>query len=52
MIAAVGSSAKAAFVKKLGADEVICYTQEDMKERAAKITNGHFADVIFELGSV
>jgi len=39
---------KCKVAKKLGADFVINYTNEDMKEEVSKITNGKFADVIYE----
>ncbi len=48
VIAAVGSEAKAEFARSLGADEVINYRTESLKERTNSLTGGDGADVIYD----
>jgi NADPH2:quinone reductase len=48
VIAAVGSDEKAECARRNGADEVINYTTEDLKERAKALTDGRGADVILD----
>jgi len=49
VIAAVSADDKAQACKQAGADHAINYTTEDMKERVGQITDGNFADVIYEI---
>ena len=44
----VGSDAKAAKAKRLGADEVINYQRENFEERVNTLTQGRGVDVVFE----
>ncbi len=44
----VGDAEKAERAKKLGADEVILYKNEDFSEKVKKLTDGRGVDVIFE----
>lgn len=44
----VGSDAKAAKARTLGADDVINYTSEDFEARIKTLTNGRGVDVVFE----
>ena len=46
--ATVGSDAKVARAKALGADEVINYQREDFEARIKSLTGGRGADVVFE----
>src|SRR5512140_2508622 len=48
VIAAASSEEKLAFCKKHGADEVIDYTKEDLKERVKALTSGNGANVIYD----
>ena len=48
VIAAVGSDAKGTLAVSLGADEVINYTTESIKERTNELTGGRGADVIYD----
>jgi NADPH2:quinone reductase len=45
VIAAVGSAAKAETVRDAGAEEVIDYSREDVRERVKALTNGQGIDV-------
>jgi NADPH:quinone reductase len=45
VIAVVGSAAKAAVVRKHGAEEVIDYSREDLRQRVKDITGGEGLDV-------
>ncbi len=48
VIAAASTGAKLAFCKAHGADEVINYTTEDLKERVKALTGGNGANVIYD----
>ncbi len=48
VIAAASSADKLALCKEAGADEVIDYSQEDLKQRAKELTGGQGADVIYD----
>ena len=48
VIAAASSEEKLALCKKFGADEVINYTKESVKERVKTLTNGKGVDVIYD----
>ncbi len=48
VIAAVGSSAKASIVREYGAEEVIDYSREDLRERVKALTGGEGLDVCVE----
>jgi NADPH2:quinone reductase len=48
VIAAVGSAAKAATVRKYGAEEVIDYSQEDVRQRVKALTGDEGLDVCVE----
>jgi putative PIG3 family NAD(P)H quinone oxidoreductase len=48
VIVTVGSEDKAEACKKLGADHVILYKQEDFSERVRELTGKHGADVILD----
>ena len=48
VIAAVGTDAKAETAVSLGADDVIVYTTESLKERTKELTGGRGADVIYD----
>ncbi|MBM4206626.1 MAG: zinc-dependent alcohol dehydrogenase family protein [Gammaproteobacteria bacterium] len=48
VITTVSSEAKAAYVKSLGADEVINYTQDDMISSVMNLTGGKGADLVFD----
>eukprot|EP00930_Biecheleria_cincta_P056396 TRINITY_DN4252_c1_g1_i1.p1 TRINITY_DN4252_c1_g1~~TRINITY_DN4252_c1_g1_i1.p1 ORF type:complete len:346 (+),score=63.67 TRINITY_DN4252_c1_g1_i1:44-1081(+) len=48
VIAAASSDEKLAVCKELGADHVINYSKESLKDAVGKITSGAFCDVIFE----
>lgn len=48
VIAAASSDDKLAFCKERGADEVICYSREDLKERVKALTGGNGADVVYD----
>lgn len=47
-ICAVGSEEKEAYVRTLGADEVIRYDKEDLKESAKSLTNGNGVDIVID----
>ncbi len=47
-ICAVGSKEKEAYVRNLGADEVIRYDKEDLKESAKSLTNGNGVDIVID----
>jgi NADPH2:quinone reductase len=49
IIATVGSGAKAELVRSYGAEHVIDYTDESIRDRVREITGGKGADVIFDL---
>ena len=48
VIAAAGSDDKLAFCKSQGADEVVNYSKESLKESVKKLTRGQGADVIYD----
>ena len=48
VIAAVGSAAKASVVREYGADEVVDYSSEDVRERVKALTGGESVDICFE----
>jgi NADPH2:quinone reductase len=48
VIAAVGSAAKASVCREYGADEVIDYSSEDVRERVNALTGGEGVDICFE----
>eukprot|EP01103_Thecamoeba_quadrilineata_P006430 TRINITY_DN1615_c0_g1_i2.p1 TRINITY_DN1615_c0_g1~~TRINITY_DN1615_c0_g1_i2.p1 ORF type:complete len:338 (-),score=66.08 TRINITY_DN1615_c0_g1_i2:902-1915(-) len=48
VIAAASDDKKLAILKTLGADHVINYAMEDLRESVARITNNKFCDVIFD----
>ncbi len=48
VIAAASSDDKLAFCKKIGADEVINYSTENLKDRIKVLTDGRGADVIYD----
>jgi NADPH:quinone reductase len=48
VIAAAGSSEKLALCKQHGADELIDYSKESLKEAVKKLTRGQGADVIYD----
>lgn len=48
VIAAASTAEKLALCKKHGADEVIDYSREDLKERIRALTDGKGADVIYD----
>jgi len=48
IIAAASSDKKLALCKKYGADEVINYSTEDLKNRAKELTDGKGVDVIYD----
>lgn len=48
VLATAGTPEKAAFVRTLGADEAILYHDEDLLERAVRLTGGRGADVVFD----
>jgi NADPH2:quinone reductase len=48
VIAAASTDEKLAFCAAQGADEGICYAQEDLKERVKALTGGAGADVIYD----
>jgi NADPH2:quinone reductase len=48
VIAAVGAAAKASVVREHGADEVIDYSREDLRERVKALTDGEGLDVCVE----
>jgi NADPH2:quinone reductase len=48
VIACASSPEKLAFCKQHGADELLDYSKEDLKERLRALTNGEGADVIYD----
>lgn len=48
VIAAASTAEKLALCKEYGADEVINYTEENIKERVKELTDGNGADVIYD----
>jgi NADPH2:quinone reductase len=48
VIAAVGAAAKASVVREYGAEEVIDYSREDLRERVKALTGGEGLDVCVE----
>jgi NADPH2:quinone reductase len=48
VIAATSSPEKLAYCKEHGADEGICYANEDLKERAKQLTGGKGVDVVYD----
>jgi NADPH2:quinone reductase len=48
VIAVVGTAAKAAIVRKYGAEEVIDYSREDVRQRVKALTGGEGLDVCVE----
>jgi len=48
VIAAASSDEKLAICKELGADEVINYSTESLKDRIKEITNGRGVDVVYD----
>lgn len=48
VIAAASSNEKLELCKKFGADEVINYTEESLKDRVKELTNGKGVDVIYD----
>lgn len=48
VIAAAGSPAKLALAARIGADELIDYSREDLKLRAKALTGGRGVDVVFD----
>ncbi len=48
VIACASTPEKLAFCREVGADELINYSEEDLKERIKELTNGRGADVIFD----
>ena len=48
VIAAASTEEKTAFCREKGADEVICYGKEDLKERVKALTGGEGANVVYD----
>jgi NADPH2:quinone reductase len=48
VIAAVGTEAKGEVARSLGADEVVVYSSESLKDRVKEVTGGTGVDVVFE----
>ncbi|MCW8128335.1 NADPH:quinone oxidoreductase family protein [Microbulbifer halophilus] len=48
VIACASSAEKLDFCREVGADELINYSQEDLKERIKELTDGKGADVIYD----
>ena len=48
VITTVSSNEKAAFVKSLGADEIIFYNQTDVAKEVNRLTDNHGADLVFD----
>lgn len=48
VIATAGGADKCAIAKKHGADEIIDYKAEDVRERVKALTNGRGADVVYD----
>ncbi len=48
VIAAASTDEKLALCKQFGADEVINYTEENLKDRVKELTNGKGVDVIYD----
>ncbi|MEZ4394035.1 MAG: NADPH:quinone oxidoreductase family protein [Polyangiales bacterium] len=48
VIAAASSPEKLAFCREMGADEVVCYATEDLKERVKSLTGAAGANVVYD----
>jgi NADPH2:quinone reductase len=48
VVAAVGSDAKLELVRRLGADHVVNYATEDLRERLKELTGGKGVDVVYD----
>jgi NADPH2:quinone reductase len=48
VIAGVSSDDKAALCKRIGADETINYTRENLRDALKALTNGHGVDVVYD----
>lgn len=48
VIATCGTKEKAEFVRSLGADEVVVYTEENFVEAVERLTDGRGVDVVFD----
>jgi NADPH2:quinone reductase len=48
VVAAASSEDKLAVCKEHGADEGVCYTREDLKERVKALTRGAGADIVYD----
>ena len=48
VIAAASSAEKLALCRERGADEVVCYADEDLKARVKELTAGKGADLVFD----
>lgn len=48
VIACASTPAKLEFCREVGADELVNYSEENLKERIKELTNGRGADVIFD----
>jgi len=48
VIATVSSEQKAEFVKRLGADEAVIYTQDGFADAVNDLTGGKGADLVFD----
>ncbi len=48
VIAAVSSDEKAAFCLSLGADAVICYSRENLRDRIKALTEGRGVDIVYD----
>jgi len=49
VVAGVGSEEKVGIVREYGADEVIDYVHEDLRERIKAVTGGKGVDVVFDV---
>jgi NADPH2:quinone reductase len=49
VVAGVGSTEKVAIVREYGADEVVDYAHEDLRERIKALTGGKGVDVFFDI---
>lgn len=48
VIAVVSDAAKAAFARQIGADEVVIYTRESLRDRLKELTGGRGVDVVVD----
>ena len=48
VIAACSTPEKAALCREFGADEVVIYSKENLKQRVSELTNGEGADVVYD----